>query len=321
MESKAGISENLFLYVIICIFLMQIIYSCKKNKNHEFKKESQHLISDNNLVEKPGINQPTTITIELENLSAGSKKLQMVLINPGRYLMGSPQNEPGRSKSDWDQHELIISKPFYMGMYEVTQAQWEAVMGKRRHIPYFKNRPDNPVEKVSWLEARRFISKLNKLGHGSFRLPTEGEWEYACRAGSNTDYPFNYIKNSSDYDLEFTETANLYIWSALNSSDKSTNPVGLKLPNSWGLFDMNGNVWEWCTDEYIKPYNRASYFDAQRPSSWISYFTILKKRVARGGSFYNDLKDCRSSSRMYEQSVDYHYSIGFRLVREYQEKN
>lgn len=238
-------------------------------------------------------------------------------IKPGKFLMGSTEKQIDEminltkkkqtvTKEQEDvlrwvmgtetpQHEVKISKTFYMQTTEVTQAQWKAVMGN--NPSYFKGE-NLPVENVSWIDVQEFISKLNvKEETEKYRLPTEAEWEYACRAGSNGKWFFG----DNESMLED------YVWFGFNSSD-STRAVGKKKPNSWGLYDMHGNVWEWCQDWYKIDYYKASPGkNPQGPSSG-------KKRVARGGSAFNHKYHCRSAFRSgFEPDKQYPGTIGFRL--------
>jgi formylglycine-generating enzyme required for sulfatase activity len=162
--------------------------------------------------------------------------MKLALIRPGKFTMGSPDSEQDRRDKEGPQHEVVITKPFYMGATEVTQAQYEAVMGTN---PSKYRGPTNPVENVSWEDAGEFCRKLSEKTGKAVRLPTEAEWEYACRAGTKTRFSFG----DSDSDLGD------YAWCGRNSGGK-TNPVGRKKPNPWGLYDMHGNVGEWCADWY-----------------------------------------------------------------------
>jgi formylglycine-generating enzyme required for sulfatase activity len=171
---------------------------------------------------------PRELTIDL----GGDVSLEMVLIPAGEFLMGSPDSDEEAGIGEHPQHLVRITKPFYLGKYLVTQEQWEAVMGS--NPSYFKS-PKNPVEQVSWDNCQQFLEKLNaKLGArgGKFALPSEAQWEYACRAGSTTHYC------SGD------DTSGLgdYAWHEKNS--RSTTHVGEKKPNAWGLYDMHGNAWQ-----------------------------------------------------------------------------
>ena len=191
-------------------------------------------------------------------------------------------------------HRVIISKDFYLGKYLVTQAQWEAVM--EDNPSQFKG-AKWPVENVSWEDCQQFIERLNyQTGKNIYRLPTEAEWEYACRAGSVTAYSFGDDK----------KRLGEYGWYSANSGGE-THPVGQKTPNPWGFYDMYGDVWEWCKDWYA-PYPGGLVTDPQGPSSG-------SERVLRGGGWFDGAMRCRSGFRSYF-SPDFHCSFfGFRLAR------
>jgi len=216
-------------------------------------------------------------------------------IEPGKFIMGSPENEPGRY-TDEIQHEVTLTKGFYMQTTPVTQGQWAAIMGNSPS--YFQISDNHPVESVSWEEAKEFIALLNSRTEGvTYRLPTEAEWEYACRAGSNTPYA-----NGNNLD----EMG----WS-INNSLSTTQPVAQKKPNNWGLYDMHGNVWEWCEDWY-GDYSPGSVTDPTGANSGTG-------RVIRGGSWLHQAGRSRSAKRGgYSPSSNY-YSLGFRLVMEIHE--
>jgi len=195
------------------------------------------------------------------------------------------------SGDDKPVREVKISQPFYMGKYEVTQAQWQAVMGN--NPSHFKG-DNRPVEQVSWDDVVAFIARLNAQKDGySYRLPTEAEWEYACRAGTTGDY-------AGDPDAMG--------WYDKNSGDK-THDVGTKLANAFGLFDMHGNVWEWSQDWYHDSYNGAP----TDGSAWLSGGE-QKYRVLRGGSWRNGSGFMRSALRHWASTDGRVDGYGFRVV-------
>lgn len=247
--------------------------------------------------------------VDLPELADGAKRLEMVLIPAGEFVMGTVK---GRAETvhSWPAHTVKISKPFYMAKYEITQAQYEAVMGAQSHRSRYGGK-DHPVEKVSWIDCRRFINKLNKISGGGFRLPTEAEWEYACRAGSAGAYVFSDSVDTAG----LLQTADKYIWFKENS-DGQHHVVGGKEPNAWGLYDMLGNVSEWCADRFQQPFARGAQKDPVylRPQSLI--FAFFTDRINRGGSFYLPLQQCTTHARHREQAFDYHYSLGVRIVRD-----
>jgi formylglycine-generating enzyme required for sulfatase activity len=220
--------------------------------------------------------------------------MKFVLIPAGTFMMGSPPDEINR-RDDENLHNVTISNPFYMKTTQVTQGQWRKVM--RNNPSGFETRGDNcPVESVSWDDAQEFIRKLNQMERtDKYRLPAKAEWEYACRAGSTTRYYFG------DDEAELGK----YAWYSNNSD--GTHPVGQKKPNAWGLYDMHGNVWEWCQDWYGE-YTR-SVTDPKGPKSG-------EGRVLRGGSWFNNARGLRSAYRHRLGPGYRDDSIGFRLARD-----
>jgi formylglycine-generating enzyme required for sulfatase activity len=223
-------------------------------------------------------------------------KLEMVLIPAGEFLMGSPASDKTASREEKPQHRVRITKPFYLGKYPVTQEQWEAVTGSN---PSYFQGPKNPVEQVSWDACQQFLDKLNRRqGNqaGSFQLPTEAQWEYACRAGSTTKYCFG------DDESGLGE----YAWYGPNSDNK-THPVGEKKPNAWGLYDMHGNVWEWCRDWYdIGYYAKSPTDDPTGPDKgwW---------RAQRGGGWVPPAKLLRSANRGHNGPASHGSAQGLRV--------
>ncbi len=218
-------------------------------------------------------------------------EMKLILIPAGKFTMGSPEAEKDRN-DDEKQHEVTISQAFYMGIFEVTQAQYNALTGKNPSV--FKD-GSLPVETVSWEEAIAFCKKASEKTGRIVRLPTEAEWEYACRAGSTTRFSFG----DDDNDL------GTYAWYD-RSSDKKTHPAGQKKPNGWGLYDMHGNVWEWCSDWY-GPYANPTETDPKGAATG-------EYRVARGGSWCFPAQTLRSAFRGFQRPDFCNYTGGFRVV-------
>jgi formylglycine-generating enzyme required for sulfatase activity len=230
-----------------------------------------------------------------EKTYTNSIGIEFVLIPAGSFTMGADKNFEDAMDRETPQHLVSISKAFYMGKYEVTQAQWTAVMGS--NPSKFKGR-SNPVEQVSWDDAQQFVRRLNQEeGTSKYRLPAEAEWEYAARAGTSSTYSFG----------DDAGALSGYAWFKDNSRD-TTHPVGQKQPNPWGLYDMHGNVWEWVQDWYEERYYSSSTStDPKGPSSG-------SNRVIRGGSWYNFAKYCRSAFRYFSSPDVRGNLLGFRLV-------
>jgi len=233
----------------------------------------------------------------------GEVEMKLVLIPAGDFMMGSPHNEQGRGNDEGLPHRVKISKPFHMGKYEVTRAQWKAVMGT--NPSFFKGEADCPVETVSWANCQEFCQKLSARCGRKVRLPTEAEWEYACRAGSKGRYGFG----DSDEDLAS------YAW--YGETGGAAHPVGRKIPNAFGLYDMHGNVWEWCQDWYeaapslgdeLEPQPaRAEETDPTGPSRG-------KVRVLRGGSWFVSARRCRAAHRFRYGPGGRGSDVGLRVV-------
>ena len=207
--------------------------------------------------------------IEVKIDLGGGVKLDMVLIPAGKFMMGSPSSEKNR-RSDETQHEVTITKPYYMGKYEVTQEQWIAVMGNN---PSETTGAKLPVTRVTWFTCQEFLRRLNNRANGGYRLPTEAEWEYACRAGTTTTYSFGDRVTKDDF----------------NYGGQSTKPVGSYKPNAFGLYDMHGNVWEWCEDWY-GPYPNGKVNDPLGSANGTH-------RILRGGRSGFAEWDSRSANR------------------------
>jgi formylglycine-generating enzyme required for sulfatase activity len=237
--------------------------------------------------------------------------MEFVLIPAGTFEMGSADGDREAAANEKLRHRVTISKPFYLGKFEVTQAQWEAVMGSSpysepRSNPYYGlpgmaarlRKPANPAT-VSWNDAQEFIGRLNrKGGHNRYRLPTEAEWEYAARAGTATSYSFGDDARQLGH----------YAWYGEDFASGSTHPVGQKAANPWGLHDVHGNVWEWVQDWYDAGYHASSpTVDPPGPRTGSS-------RVVRGGSWHQTATSWRSAFRR-QYEPDYRgISIGFRVA-------
>jgi len=249
----------------------------------------------------PATQPAKELTLELGNkvlsLDLGNEvTMKLVRIPAGQFLIGSPESEKDRGR-DETQHEVTISRPFYMGVYEVTQAQWQAVMGM--NPSRFKG-DNRPVERVSWDDCQSFCQALSATAGRTIRLPTEAEWEYACRAGTKTQYCFG--------DGAFGDAVSQLAWYAWydgNSMDQ-THDVGRRIRNAWGLYDMHGNVWEWCQDSY-GAYSAGSQTDPTGPLSG-------SFRVVRGGSWSYGAYYCRAAYRGVSDPVYRLTNLGFRLA-------
>jgi formylglycine-generating enzyme required for sulfatase activity len=233
---------------------------------------------------------------EASKTLSNSLGMEMVLIPAGEFMMGSPASEKDRC-NDEGPVQKVSADAFYLSTTEVTQGEWEAVMGD--NPSYFEGGPNLPVEDVSWNDAQEFIRKLNeKEGTNKYRLPTEAEWEYACRAGSEERYCFG------DSERELGSHA----WYWANAGNK-THPVAQKQANKWGLYDMHGNVWEWVSDWYDENYYQNGPSSNPRGPSSGEY------RVLRGGSWYYAASYLRCAYR-YRDRPDIRCSyIGFRCAR------
>ena len=211
--------------------------------------------------------------------------MKFTLIPAGEFEMGSPPDEMDRYSDEGPVHHVTIENAFYMGRYEVTQKQWREIMGDN---PSYFTGENLPVEEVSWDDVQEFIKKLNeKEGTDRYRLPSEAEWEYACRAGTTTRYSFGDSKSKLD-DYAW------YRWS--KNSGSKTHPVGQKKPNPWGLYDMHGNVWEWVQDSWHRNYNSA-------PTDGSAWEGDGARRVGRGGGWCERARSCRSAHRLYDGRV------------------
>ena len=269
----------------------------------------------------------------IEDLGNGIE-LEMIMIPGGTFMMGSPKEEEGSTNDERPQHQVTI-KGFCLGKYQVTQAQWKAIAERtdlkvnidlKPDPSNFKkdpasekgkkagNRWNRPVEQVSWYDAVEFCDRLSRHTKRQYRLPSEAEWEYACRAGTKT--PFHFGETIT------TDLANYRGTSSYGQGPKGvyreeTTEVGsFEVANNFGLYDMHGNVWEWCLDDWHGDYKGAP----TDGSAWFNSDDNLndksRRAVLRGGSWFDSPKNCRSASRYYDWAErDNHYDvIGFRVV-------
>ena len=260
-ENQGNLNYSLIIVGVIVFVGLVVLYGFYEfQSSRQMKKKEAELIAD------------------LEE--------ELVLIPAGRFKMGSPKTEKGRSESE-TQHEVTLTQPYYMGKYEVTQKQWAAVMGNN---PMWSTEAAKlPATHVSWNDCQEFIKKLNAKTKGGYRLPTEAEWEYACRAGTTTTYSVGDSLTKADANIENVEI----------------RPVGCYKPNAFGLYDMHGNVCEWCEDWY-GVYPPGSVTDPKGPVTGVF-------RVLRGGDIYKS--DDRSSYRDKNTPTSRESNYGFRLAR------
>lgn len=240
------------------------------------------------------------LPLEMEN----SLGMKFRLIPPGSFVMGSPNDEPGRKKyvgkgvDIEEEHREELVAPFYVGKFEVTQANWKKVMGKLPREEFRLTGDNLPAVEISWIDAVKFCKKLAELEgvpEYRYRLLTEIEWEYVCRAG--TEGPF-YFKDRVN--------AKHFVVNDMNSRG-CTSIVGTKRANAWGVYNMHGNVWEWCLD-YYRSYFTREYLDAEE----------CKQKNIRGGSWTHSLDECRSANRARLPALSVGNMLGFRIIRKIQ---
>ncbi len=246
---------------------------------------------------------PLTKTVDLGD----GEKLEFVLIPAGEFRMGSPSVEEERYKDEGPKHDVTITKPYYMAKCELTQAQLKAFYGGGVWADKdYEFEGDNlPVENISWYEAERFCKELSDKTKLQMRLPTEAEWEFACRAGTDTPFYTGATIRPDQANYKGTKT---YANGPKGLYMKTTVDVGSYDPNPFGLFDMHGNVWEWCADWYGKYYYRESRdTDPKGPPAG-------KEKVIRGGSWEENPEKVRSADRDKKKPADTHDEIGFRVA-------
>ena len=245
---------------------------------------------------------------------ANGVTIDMVYVPGGEFLMGSPEDEKGRTEAESPQH-LVKVPAFLMGKYPVTQAQWRAVAGLPKENQDIESNPsrfkgDNlPVERVSWLDAAEFCARLSRKTERDYRLPSEAEWEYACRAGTTT--PFHLGSTISSEVANYNATSVYGQGATGEYRDKTTLVGSFEVANNFGLYDMHGNVFEWCQDHWQKSYEEAPVDG----SAWIDpNASENAARLLRGGSWGSDPQNCRSAYRNSYDADNRYYNVGFRVV-------
>lgn len=256
------------------------------------------------------VSQPQISAPFVEDLGNGVT-LDMVYIPEGDFLMGSPEHEAERKDREGPQHPVHVSA-FYMGKYPVTQAQWSAVVKLEKVEMDLESEPSNfrgndlPVEQVTWFEAVEFCQRLSRHTGNNYRLPSEAEWEYACRAGTTTPFYFGETISTDQVNYNGNYT---YGDGKKGEFKRSTTAVGSFSANGFELYDMHGNVWEWCQDCWHTNYEGAP----KNSSAWVEEGDS-KHRILRGGSRYNNPARCRSAVRSNNTPGYRSYRIGFRVV-------
>jgi formylglycine-generating enzyme required for sulfatase activity len=257
------------------------------------------------IVDRPNDRPREKVQIYKEDLG-NAISLTMVKIPAGEFLMGSPTTETGRYEDESPQHKFKVSE-FYIGQTLVTQSQWQQIMSN--NPSKFTGDGKLPVEQISWVDTQNFCQKLSQRTQQKYRLPTEAEWEYACRGGTTT--PFHFGKTIT------TDVANFNGNDTYGNAPKGkylqkTTPVGFyKVVNNFGLYDMHGNLWEWCQDHWHQNYQGAP----ADGSAWLSN-DDKANRVLRGGSWINNPRGCRSATRDLYSPVNRSFDLGFRVVCE-----
>jgi formylglycine-generating enzyme required for sulfatase activity len=300
------------------VILMVVLQSGCNDQDESKKAPAQKEAIQEPVNGEPPINQVNflpDVPGDQPKVLTNSIDMKLVLIPKGTFMMGSPPDEKGSEENE-RRHEVTISRDYHLGMHEVTQAQYKKIMGKNpsnfqgdavaeRHpgtnrVVKDVDSANHPVEQVSWEDAVEFCQRLSALPEEKkagrvYRLPSEAEWEYACRAGSQTAYSFGSDEKSL---VNFG-------WYGRNSKEM-THAVGLKKANAWGLYDMHGNVWEWCADRYGE-YPKGSATDPRGPEAGSS-------RVRRGGSWLNGAVYCRSAFRNWSDPSNRLNFLGFRVA-------
>lgn len=292
-----------FKYLLGCCLITSLVAGCGSSPP-ELAAIREQMTS-----EQIEIGDPTTNSIGMILVPIPAGEFQMGTAVPEGKGKKKPQLPPG-AESELPQHTVKITKSFYISSCEVTQQQYEMVMSETpwKEQPLTKNGKNIAASYISWKQANEFCRKLSEIENAAYRLPTEAEWEYACRAGTSAPYSFD--------GKEIGE----YAWfdqNAYKAKQQYAHAVGQKLPNPWSLYDMHGNVWEWCSDfhgsyvEQMKSSKDKTLTDPTGPEKG-------RQRVWRGGGFSENASNLRSAARNSYGRVDYRpeFMAGFRVVRE-----
>jgi formylglycine-generating enzyme required for sulfatase activity len=268
--------------------LLDLMENCFEDERHDRPADAAALAERlAKLLEKvpaaPKPQPPKPSTPQPGEIVTNSLGMKFAWIPPGTFLMGSPKSEAERIANE-TQHKVTLSKGFYMGVHQVTQEQWQTVLGD--NPSHFKGEKGLPVESVSWEDCQEFVQKLRQMDNKPYRLPTEAEWEYACRAGTTTAFHFGGTISSEQANFDASKA---YGRGKTGKYRQKTTPVGSFPANSWGLFDTHGNVYEWCQD-WLGDYPQNEVVDPQGPSEG-------QYRVLRGGSWDYFPQNCRSAYR------------------------
>ena len=246
----------------------------------------------------PAADEPKTGTVKVLVLPGGAK-MSMIYCRPGEFVMGSPRDEIGRD-GDEVQHKVRLTKGFWLGKYEVTQEQWSSVMG--RNPSGFRGNKQRPVDRISWYDCHEFVNRLNSVYNCGARLPTEAEWEYACRAGTTTAYSWGNMLNGDMANCNGDKPCGT---SVRGPYIRGTTPVGHYGANPWGFCDMHGNVYEWCEDT-CTDYPEGEVVDPLVREGCTC-------RVMRSGCWCFGARYCRSANRIRSNPSNIDGYTGFRL--------
>lgn len=275
------------LLPVVAIMAGLMMFSCEKEVNNNGNQSG----STSTPTPTPTPTPPPSPSGNVDSITVNGVTFKMVKVEGGTFMMGAPSSDAEAYSNEMPQHCVTLSE-YYIAETEVTQALWQAVMGS--NPSHFKF-PDRPVEEISWNDCKTFIEKLNQLTDKQFRLPTEAEWEYAARGGGNSHgYKFSGSDNVDDV-----------AWYTDNCGGE-THAVKTKAANELGLYDMTGNVLEWCSD-WMAAYTADTVTNPQGPAAGF-------KRVLRGGSLYNDARRLRVTRRSEYNPTFTDYSVGFRLA-------